>query len=154
MGKSYFLNDPSGLEQILLRDVVEHTGNTAVEKTITPKVLKQAEILEGVGMESAPAAPTGYVRFTPRPTADTILQADRDDPLFIRWQYGLGPHGGVHLRRQESLGRELGHLARIRPLLGERLPRPAAARARKARPPRISTGRLTNWWWITGCRAM
>ena len=31
-GKSYFLNDPSGLEQILIRDVMEHTGTTAVEK--------------------------------------------------------------------------------------------------------------------------
>src|SRR5207237_2334928 len=49
------LNDPSGLEQLLLRDVEEHTGNTAVEKTIQPKIVKQAEVLEGVGMESAPA---------------------------------------------------------------------------------------------------
>jgi Ca-activated chloride channel family protein len=89
LGKSHFLNDPSGLEQILLRDVEEHTGNTAVEKTIQAKVLKQAEILEGVGMETAPAL-RGYVRFTQRPTADGILQADREDPLFIRWQYGLG----------------------------------------------------------------
>ncbi len=32
LGKSYFLNEPSGLEQILLRDVEEHTGSTAVEK--------------------------------------------------------------------------------------------------------------------------
>src|SRR5581483_7369957 len=88
-GKSYFLNDPSGLEQILLRDVEEHTGNTAVEKSITPKIVKQAEILEGVGMETAPAL-RGYVRFTSRPTADTILNADHADPLFVRWQYGLG----------------------------------------------------------------
>jgi uncharacterized membrane protein len=88
-GKSYFLNDPSGLEQILLRDVEEHTGNTAVEKNIQPKVLKQAEILEGVGIESAPAL-RGYVRFQSRPTADTILEADRTDPLLVRWQYGLG----------------------------------------------------------------
>jgi uncharacterized protein YegL len=28
-GKSYFLDDPQGLEQILLRDVREHTGSTA-----------------------------------------------------------------------------------------------------------------------------
>ncbi|HEV2446193.1 MAG TPA: VWA domain-containing protein, partial [Candidatus Sulfopaludibacter sp.] len=88
-GKSYFLNDPSGLEQILLRDVEEHTGNTAVEKTITPKVVKQAEILDGVGMESAPTL-KGYVRFQSRPTSDTILEADRNDPLLVRWQYGLG----------------------------------------------------------------
>ena len=88
-GKSYFLNDPSGLEQILLRDVEEHTGVTAVEKTIQPKIIKQAEILDGVGMETAPPL-KGYVRFQARPTSDTILEADRTDPLLVRWQYGLG----------------------------------------------------------------
>ncbi len=88
-GKSYFLNDPSGLEQILLRDVEEHTGVTAVEKAISVKVVKQAEILEGVAMESAPQL-KGYVRFQSRPTSDTILMADREDPLLVRWQYGLG----------------------------------------------------------------
>jgi len=88
-GKSYFLNDPAGLEQILLKDVEEHTGMTAVEKTITPKVVKQAEILDGVGMEDAPAL-RGYVRFQAKPSADLILQVDREDPLLVRWQYGLG----------------------------------------------------------------
>ena len=88
-GKAYFLNDPAGLEQILLRDVEEHTGNTAVEKTITPKVVKQAEILDGVGIEKAPTL-SGYVRFQARPTSDTILEADHGDPLLVRWQYGLG----------------------------------------------------------------
>ena len=88
-GKSYFLNDPAGLEQILLRDVEEHTGVTAVEKSITPRILKQAEILDGVGMDAAPAL-HGYVRFQTRPTADAILEADHGDPLLVRWQYGLG----------------------------------------------------------------
>jgi hypothetical protein len=40
-------------------------------------------------MESAPPL-RGYVRFDARPTADRILDADRTDPLFVRWQYGLG----------------------------------------------------------------
>jgi Ca-activated chloride channel homolog len=89
LGKSYFLNDPSGLEQILLRDVQEHTGTTSVEKAIHPTVEKRAEILDGVGIESAPAL-KGYVRFISKPTADTILNADVKDPLLVRWQYGLG----------------------------------------------------------------
>ena len=89
LGKSYFLNDPSGLEQILLRDVEEHTGSTAVEKTLTPKVLKQSQVLEGVAMESAPAL-KGYVRFQARPTADDVVEADKGDPLLVLWQYGLG----------------------------------------------------------------
>ncbi|MEI9977282.1 MAG: VWA domain-containing protein [Ignavibacteriota bacterium] len=90
LGKSYFLNEPSGLEQILLRDVEEHTGSTAVEKPVTARVLKQqAQVLEGVGMESAPPL-KGYVRFQARPTADDVVEADKDDPLLVLWQYGLG----------------------------------------------------------------
>jgi Mg-chelatase subunit ChlD len=88
-GQSYFMDDPSGLERLLLRDVEEHTGVTAVEKAITPRILKRAEILDGVGMESAPPL-RGYIRFRARPTADAILEADRGDPLLVRWQYGLG----------------------------------------------------------------
>jgi uncharacterized membrane protein len=88
-GKAYFLTDPSGLEQILLRDVMEHTGTTAVEKPVRPVVMHAAEILEGVGMETAPPL-AGYVRFIAKPSADTILSIDRTDPLLARWQYGLG----------------------------------------------------------------
>ena len=87
-GKSYFLNEPAGLEQILLKDVMEHTGSTAVEKPLAPHVLKQTEILDGVAMETAPAL-KGYVKFQSKPTAETILEIDRD-PLLARWQYGLG----------------------------------------------------------------
>ena len=88
-GKSYFLNEPSGLEQLLLRDVMEHTGSTAVEKTLKPVVEKKTEILEGVGIENAPAL-KGYIRFIAKPTADTILKIDQKEPLLARWQYGLG----------------------------------------------------------------
>lgn len=88
-GKSYFLNDPSGLEQIVLKDVMEHTGSTAVEKTLQPIVAKNTEILDGVGIDTAPAL-KGYVRFISKPTAETILKVDDTDPLLVRWQYGLG----------------------------------------------------------------
>jgi Ca-activated chloride channel family protein len=88
-GKSYFLNEPAGLEQILLRDVMEHTGSTAIEKTLKAVVEKKTEVLEGVGIESAPAL-KGYVRFIAKPTSDTILKIDQKEPLLVRWQYGLG----------------------------------------------------------------
>jgi hypothetical protein len=88
-GKSYFLSEPTGLEQILLKDVMEHTGSTAVEKSLRPGVVRQAEILDGIGMETAPPL-KGYVRFTAKPTAETVLTIDRKDPLLVRWQYGLG----------------------------------------------------------------
>jgi Ca-activated chloride channel family protein len=88
-GKAYFLNDPSGLEQIVLRDVMEHTGSTAVEKDVHAEIVNRAEILDGVGIEQAPPL-HGYVRFRTRPTADLILRADPEDPLLVRWQYSLG----------------------------------------------------------------
>jgi Ca-activated chloride channel homolog len=88
-GKAYFLNEPSGLEQILLKDVMEHTGSTAVEKPVQAVVAKPAEVLDGVGIDSAPPL-RGYVRYIAKPTADTILNAADRDPLLVRWQYGLG----------------------------------------------------------------
>ena len=93
-GKSYFLNDPAGLEQILLKDVKDYSGSTAVERPLIPMITHGAEILNGTGIESAPAL-KGYARFTAKPTADTVLQidAERKDPLYVRWQYGLGRAG-------------------------------------------------------------
>jgi Ca-activated chloride channel family protein len=88
-GKSYFLNEPAGLAQIVLKDVMEHTGSTAVEKTLRPFIAKNAEILDGVGIDTAPPL-KGYVRFISKPTSDTILKVDEMDPLLVRWQYGLG----------------------------------------------------------------
>lgn len=87
-GKSYFLTEPSGLEQILLRDVMEHTGSTAIEKPLQAMVMKRAEVLEGTGIEKAPLL-KGYVKFKAKPSADLLLQLDKD-PLLTRWQYGLG----------------------------------------------------------------
>jgi Ca-activated chloride channel homolog len=88
-GKSYFLREPAGLEQIVLRDVMEHTGSTAVENALKAEVTKQTEIVDGVDFTKAPAL-KGYVRYETKPTAETILRLDRRDPLLARWQYGLG----------------------------------------------------------------
>jgi uncharacterized membrane protein len=88
-GKSYFLDDPAELAQLLLRDVMEHTGFTVVEKGVTPVVLQKVELLDGIDMQSAPPL-AGYVRFTAKPTAETIMEIDDNQPLLARWQYGLG----------------------------------------------------------------
>jgi Ca-activated chloride channel family protein len=88
-GKSYFLNDPTGLEQILLKDVKEHTGTTAIEKSIKAVVKHPSDLLDKVDVVSAPAL-AGYVRFDLKPTADEVLEVDEKDPLLVRWQYGLG----------------------------------------------------------------
>lgn len=93
-GKSYFLTDPSGLEQILLRDVMEFTGSTAVEKPAQPILMRAAEILDGTAIDKAPVL-KGYVKYEAKPSADLLLtvpgeKGDTKDPLLARWQYGLG----------------------------------------------------------------
>ena len=88
-GKSYFLTEPAGLEQILVKDVMEHTGSTTVEKPIYPRIVRHVDTLEGLGLESAPTL-KGYVRFQPKRAADMILEVEDKDPLYVRWQYGLG----------------------------------------------------------------
>ena len=87
-GKAYFVTDLSQLEQILVKDVLEHTGQTAVEKPLTIDVDKRVEILNDVDIDHAPVL-KGYVRFTAKPSAETILSVDKD-PLLSRWQFGLG----------------------------------------------------------------
>ena len=88
-GKAYFVTDLAQLEQILVRDVLEHTGSTTVEKALAAQVTKRVEILNETDIENAPQL-KGYVRFISKPTADTILSIDQKDPLLARWQYGLG----------------------------------------------------------------
>jgi Ca-activated chloride channel homolog len=90
-GRSYFLNEPVGLQQILLKDVETYSGSTAVEKALMPLISARADILEGVGMEAAPAL-RGYARYKAKQGAETILEIDpaTRDPLYVRWQYGLG----------------------------------------------------------------
>lgn len=96
LGKAYFLTDPAGLEQILIKDVMEHTGSTTIERPFRPRLLRPAEIFSGIEPDSIPEL-RGYVRFTAKPTAETVLAvpaqtpaAGPPDPLLVRWQYGLG----------------------------------------------------------------
>jgi uncharacterized protein YegL len=87
-GKPYFVLELGNLEQLLLRDVMEHTGSSAVEKPVQPAVLREVEILEDTAIAKAPPL-LGYLKFIAKPQAETILQVDKD-PLLARWQHGLG----------------------------------------------------------------
>jgi Ca-activated chloride channel family protein len=88
-GKSYLLSDYQSLEQLMVRDVEEHTGASTVERTSKVSVLREVGILEGTGMRKAPPL-LGYSRFIAKPQAETVLQVDKKHPLLVRWQYGLG----------------------------------------------------------------
>jgi len=89
-GKAHFVDDPAMLQQILLKDVMEHTGSTAIEGDIHVKLTRKSEVTEGIDFEKAPAL-HGFIKFDAKPSADLLLTLDREDaPLLARWQYGLG----------------------------------------------------------------
>ncbi len=89
-GSSYFVDDPAMLQQILLKDVMEHTGSTAIEGSIRAQLARQSELTDGVDIAAAPPL-NGFVKFDAKPSADILLTVDREDaPLLTRWQYGLG----------------------------------------------------------------
>ena len=88
-GRSYFVIDPSQLAQVVLRDVLEHTGSSVTEQEFRPEVVTDAEILDGVEMDQAGPL-LGWVKFEAKTPAETILKVDEEDPLLVRWQYGLG----------------------------------------------------------------
>ncbi|MBV9083467.1 MAG: VWA domain-containing protein, partial [Acidobacteriaceae bacterium] len=93
-GRSYFLNEPQGLEQLLLKDVEDYSGTTAVEKPLSATVEHETEILKDVGIQHAPPL-KGYARYESKPGSDSVLTIgdDKRDPLFVRWQCGLGRTG-------------------------------------------------------------
>jgi hypothetical protein len=75
----------------VLRDVLEHTGSSLSEQEFRPLVLQEADVLDGVSLDSAGPL-LGRVRFESKPSAETILAVDdaERDPLLVRWQYGVG----------------------------------------------------------------
>lgn len=89
-GRSYFLIDVAQLAQVVLRDVLEHTGTSVTEREFQPKVLREVELLDGVDLRLAGPL-LGWVKFEAKDSAETILEIeDEEDPLLSRWQYGLG----------------------------------------------------------------
>ena len=88
-GQSYFLLDIMSLEQIVLRDVMEHTGTSVTEREFLPRIERDLEILEGLDF-AEPGPLLGWVKFEAKRDAETILLVEEEDPLLVRWQYGLG----------------------------------------------------------------
>lgn len=89
-GRSYLVLDVAQLAQVVLRDVLEHTGASVTEREFFPDVVSDAEILGGVDVREAGPL-LGWVRFEAKSAAETILSvSDEEDPLLVRWQYGLG----------------------------------------------------------------
>jgi Ca-activated chloride channel homolog len=93
-GRSYFLATAEDLKKITLKDIRDYTGSNSVDRPFKPIVRQRRSILDGVDLLHAPSL-TRYTRYTTKPGAEEILGIGEagSDPLYVRWQYGLGQVG-------------------------------------------------------------
>ncbi|HTZ75401.1 MAG TPA: VWA domain-containing protein [Candidatus Aquilonibacter sp.] len=88
-GKSYFIEDPHRITQIV-NDETKNLENTEiVEKPVHAVPVRPVELTDGIDFANSPAL-LGFVKTKARPGAETILRASTGEPLLVRWQYGLG----------------------------------------------------------------
>src|ERR1019366_3833037 len=135
-GKSYFLNDPSGLEQILLRDVEEHTGSNAVEKPITAVVLNPSPRCAATCASNRVPLPTSFSRRIKKTRC---------------WSAGstgwAAPWSSLPTPR--TAGPPTGSPGPASTACGPTSSATCSRTLRKARPPPISTAPRTSWSSIT-----
>lgn len=90
-GQNYFLDDPSRLRELLLKDIEKVQAKTAVEVPVNVVKGDDGGLLKDVDLRHAPAL-HGYVRYEARPGARTLMTVNdhKRDPLLSEWGYGLG----------------------------------------------------------------
>ena len=88
-GRFYFTQSAQNIPKIFTKETSEVARNALVEEQVGVHVQKRAELLDGVGIESAPPL-RGYVSTKPKPLSDVILVSDLGEPILARWRVGLG----------------------------------------------------------------
>lgn len=88
-GRFYYTQSAQNIPKIFTKETTEVARNALVEEQVGVHVQKRAELLDGVGIETAPPL-RGYVSTKPKPLSDVILVSDLGEPILARWRVGLG----------------------------------------------------------------
>lgn len=91
-GRAYFADRPESLPSIFVRETMQVTGESVVERKIHARRVAAAgriDILRGVDLPSSPLL-LGYLPTKVKPGATEILRTSTGAPLLVRWQLGLG----------------------------------------------------------------
>lgn len=89
-GRSYYTTDPNDLPRIFTKEAATVARPPLVDEPVGVKIVKHADFLKGIHIESAPYL-LGYVPTKAKPQTDLILVADiYGDPILARWNVGLG----------------------------------------------------------------
>ena len=88
-GRIEMIDDLAQLPRFFLNETHLVQQSPLVEDLIHVRVAKRVEAIEGTDLASAPPL-HGYVSTTAKPTAETILVSERDEPILARWRFGAG----------------------------------------------------------------
>ena len=88
-GRYYYTDVNNSIPRIFAQEVYLSTNTYLINEEFYPTITSNNEILDGLMDEGCPAL-LGYIATTAKPTADVILESDKEDPILTTWQYGLG----------------------------------------------------------------
>ena len=89
-GRFYQTNAGTGLSRIFAQEVFLSQGEYLVNKTFTPVITANSDILEQLREGGFPEM-LGYVGTTLKSNATAVLMDDKkESPILATWQYGLG----------------------------------------------------------------
>ena len=88
-GRSYFIEDPKKIEQIISNETKDLEKSPIVERSVRAVRVRSVELTDGVDFGTAPRL-LGFVKTKARKDAEVILRLQSGEPLLARWEYGLG----------------------------------------------------------------
>jgi Ca-activated chloride channel family protein len=88
-GRFYITDDAMDLPRLFSEETVNAARSTIIEREFTPTWKRPATFMEGVDWDHTPPL-LGWVSTVPKPTAEVHLEAEENDPLLVKWHYGLG----------------------------------------------------------------
>ena len=88
-GKSYFVDDPEKIPEVISGETRDLQASTVEERSVRVIRLRPVEFTDGVDFTHAPHL-LGFAKEKAKKGSETILRVDTGEPLLVRWQYGLG----------------------------------------------------------------
>jgi len=88
-GKSYFVDDPDKIPEVISGETRDLQASTVEERSVRVIRVRPVEFIDGVDFTKAPHL-LGFAKEKAKKGSETILRVDTGEPLLVRWQYGLG----------------------------------------------------------------
>jgi hypothetical protein len=88
-GKSYFVDDPEKIPEVISGETRDLQASTVEERPVRVVRVRPVEFADGVDFTHAPRL-LGFAKEKAKKGSETILRVDTGEPLLVRWQFGLG----------------------------------------------------------------